>query len=394
VPDTGNPNHKETNVMNNLNHCICNVIPPHMLDHAARAAKGKTRTTALNTLEEMHAIENARERALIDIRHGTPQPASTGGRKRNVYDAQHKRTLPGKLVIAEGGGRTGDVEADEAYLGAGIVYEFYRTILGRDSIDGKGMAISSTVHYGVNFDNAMWNGSQMVYGDGDGKLFNRFTSSLDVIGHELTHGVTQFTAGLDYSGQSGALNEHISDAFGIMAKQWSLNLSARESDWLIGASLLAPGVKGKAIRSMKEPGSAYDDPQLGKDPQPGHMRKYVETSEDNGGVHINSGIPNRAFYLAASYIGGYSWTALAPVWFETLKSAVTPHAKFIHFAKDTVAVAGKRFGNNSTVQRSIALAWNDVGLNVKLPPAHSTSILFPLTSNSTGASAPVDVPAN
>src|SRR5436305_5152026 len=162
------------------------------------------------------------------------------------------------------------------------------------------MRLDSTVHSGIRLANAMWNGRQMIYGDGDGKLFNRFTSSLDVIGHELTHGVTQFTAGLDYSGQSGALNENISDAFGIMTKQWSLNLTVRESDWLIGASLLAPGINGKGIRSMKEPGSAYDDPQLGKDPQPGHMRKYVETSEDNGGVHINSGIPNRAFYLAAS----------------------------------------------------------------------------------------------
>jgi Zn-dependent metalloprotease len=136
-------------------------------------------------------------------------------------------------------------------------------VFGRRSIDGKGMRLDSTVHYGTRFENAMWNGRQMVYGDGDGRIFNRFTASLDVIGHELTHGVTQFSTALGYSGQTGALNEHLSDAFGIMVKQYKHDLSASDSDWLIGAELFGPGVNSKGVRSMAAPGTAYDDPVLG-----------------------------------------------------------------------------------------------------------------------------------
>src|SRR5438045_1918371 len=128
----------------------------------------------------------------------------------------------------------------------------------------------------------------MVCGDGDGALFNRFTIALDVIAHELTHGVTQTEAQLEYRGQSGALNESMSDVFGSLVKQWAGNQTARQADWLIGAGLFTPTVKGAAIRSMKAPGTAYDDPVLGADPQPADMANYVTTRADNGGVHINS----------------------------------------------------------------------------------------------------------
>lgn len=196
------------------------------------------------------------------------------------------------------------------------------------------------MHYGQDYDNAFWNGHQMVFGDGDGEIFGDFTACVDVIGHELTHGVTQFTAGLQYQDQPGALNESVSDVFGSLVKQHSLGQDAAHADWLIGAGLLAPGIQGVALRSMKAPGTAYDDPRLGKDPQPAHMRDYVDTTDDNGGVHINSGIPNHAFYLLATALGGQAWDRAGRIWYDALTGGrLAADADFTAFARATVAAA-------------------------------------------------------
>ena len=163
------------------------------------------------------------------------------------------------------------------------------------------------MHYGVDYDNAFWDGERMVFGDGDGEVFVGFTASTTVIGHELAHGVVQYTANLEYQGQPGALNESIADVFGALTEQFLLEQSATDATWLIGAEIFTDAVQGKALRSMIEPGTAYDDDELGKDPQPAHMSGFVRTTEDNGGVHINSGIPNRAFALFAIDLGGNAW---------------------------------------------------------------------------------------
>jgi hypothetical protein len=355
----------------------CSVIPPHVYRHVARrAADDALRHTARETLAQMHAVATGRVHALIGPA-GAPS-----GKSRNVYDGRHKTRLPGSLAFSESSkGHSGDVEVQEAFDGSGIVYDFFYNVYGRNSIDDRGLRIDSTVHYGKQFANAMWNGKQMVYGDGDGKLFKRFTGSIDVQGHELTHGVTQFTAELAYSGQSGALNEHCSDVFGIMVKQYFLGLTAAQSDWIIGEGLLGPRVKGKGIRSMSAPGTAYDDPVLGKDPQPAHMRDYKRTTLDNGGVHINSGIPNHAFYLGAIYIGGYVWEVPGWVWYLTLKKKVTPTAVFRDFADATVSVAAEEFG--TATAKAIAAAWDEVGvpLTVKLPGRSRGARHFYLTSS-------------
>jgi Zn-dependent metalloprotease len=219
------------------------------------------------------------------------------------------------------------------------------------------------VHYGTSFENALWNGRQMVYGHADGRIFTRFTASVDVIAHELTHGVTQFAAALGYHGQTGALNEHLSDAFGIMVKQFTLGQNANESDWLIGADILGPAVNGVAVRSMAAPGTAYDDPVLGRDPQPSHMRDYVETTDDNGGVHINSGILNHGFYLAAMAIGGKTWEVLGRIWYVALTDRLKPEADFADFVQATVDIAGELYGNGGRVQRIVYDAWANVGLS-------------------------------
>lgn len=352
--------------MRKIQHYVCGVIPPHILTKVAEQTDHEAGEDARSTLEQMRELTDERARTFFEGAAPAALAAAPQKRRRNIYDARHTQRLPGKLVMSEHKPKSADVEVAEAYDGSGSTFDFYAKAFSRQSIDGRGMRLDSTVHYGRRFDNAMWNGHQMVYGDGDGLLFNRFTAALDVIGHELTHGVTQFTAALDYRGQTGALNEHISDAFGIMVKQFKLGQTAKESDWLLGVGLFTSRVNGKAIRSMAAPGTAYDDPTLGRDPQPAHMRHYVETDEDNGGVHINSGIPNHAFYLAAVALGGRTWEVLGRIWYRTLTERLTSDADFSDFTRATVDVAGEMFGNGGRVQQIVAEAWSSVGLRTRV----------------------------
>jgi hypothetical protein len=288
--------------------------------------------------------------------------------RRTISDAHGSEHLPGDVVRTEGAEPTGDAAVDEAYDGLGATWRLYREVYGRDSVDGAGLPLDGTVHYGTNYDNAFWDGSRMVFGDGDGTLFNRFTIAVDVIGHELTHGVTEKSAGLVYQGQSGALNESVSDVFGSLVKQRELGQDAASADWLIGAGLFTPAVQGQALRSMKAPGTAYDDPRLGKDPQPATMSGYVQTSDDNGGVHLNSGIPNHAFYLAATAIGGNAWEGAGQIWYDVLTGGALPaDADFVTFATATVAAAGTRCGEGSPQQAAVAKAWQDVEVTVQAP---------------------------
>ena len=274
--------------------------------------------------------------------------------------------LPGSLVRAEGAAAVSDIGANEAYDGLGATWNFYWDAYRRNSIDGAGLPLDGTVHYGEDYDNAFWDGERMVFGDGDGQVFRRFTSSLSVIGHELTHGVTQFTANLEYQGQSGALNESISDVFGVLVDQHSQGQTVETASWLVGPELFTDEVQGEALRSMKAPGTAYDDDVLGKDPQPAHMSEYVETRDDSGGVHLNSGIPNRAFYLASADIGGKAWEGAGQIWYDTITSGrLSPRSDFAAFASETSASAITRFGTESTEATAVATAWKTVGVEVK-----------------------------
>jgi Zn-dependent metalloprotease len=267
-----------------------------------------------------------------------PVPTTAGRVLRQIFDCAGAEDLAtATSVRREGQVPVGDAAVDEAYDGLGATWRLYAEVYGRDSIDDAGLPLHGYVHYGRDYDNAFWDGEQMVFGDGDTRLFNRFTIAVDVIGHELTHGVTQVEAALTYQDQAGALNESVSDVFGSLVKQYARRQSAQEADWLIGDELLR--VDG-ALRSMAAPGTAYDDPVLGRDPQPATMAGYVETSEDNGGVHINSGIPNHAFYLAATALGGYAWQGAGQVWYRALRDPqLAPDAGFAQFAAATLRAA-------------------------------------------------------
>ena len=209
---------------------------------------------------------------------------------------------------------------DEAYVWSQQVWDLYEQQFGRLSFDGAGSTVTVTVHYGQDYDNAFWDGEQLVFGDGDGEIFERFTKPADVLAHEFSHGVVQYTSAFTYNGQPGALNESIADVFAAMSIQHAAGQTADQASWLIGEGLFKPGINATALRSMLEPGTAYDDPQLGKDPQVGSMADYIDTTEDNGGVHLNSGIPNRAFALAARSVGGHSWEQTGKVWYAALTS--------------------------------------------------------------------------
>ncbi|MEU5094702.1 M4 family metallopeptidase [Streptomyces sp. NPDC020996] len=343
---------------------FCTVVPPHVLDRLARHEDPALARPARRTLER-DAYERTHRRLTTVIGApavAPPAAAAPDAPHRTIYDARHGTDLPGHKVRGEGEEPGTDATVNRAYAGLGATFEMYLQAFGRRSIDGDGLPLDATVHFDRDYDNAFWNGEQMVFGDGDGEVFLDFTIPVDVIGHELTHGVTQHTANLTYFGQPGALNESLSDVFGSLIKQYTLGQTAAEADWLIGAGLLAPRVTGRALRSMKEPGTAYDDDVLGKDPQPATMAGYVRTGRDNGGVHINSGIPNHAFYLVATALGGHAWERAGQIWYDVLTGGeLKQDALFADFATLTAKAARERYGQGEEL-RAVQKSWEQVGV--------------------------------
>lgn len=342
---------------------FCSIVPPYLLRRLARRDEPRfsaAARAAKEALSHVRSVQSARSQQAPTrtpgLRDITPGPLY-----RSIYDAAGSEILPGRIVRKEGEPASGDLSTDEAYDGLGHTHRLYADVFGRNSIDGGGLPLDATVHFGNLYDNAFWDGQQMVFGDGDGEVFDRFTRSLSVIGHELAHGVTQYAAGLAYRNQAGAINESMSDVFGALVEQYERNQAAAEATWLIGEGLFTSKVQGTALRSLKAPGTAYDDDVLGKDPQPDSMDSYVRTSADNGGVHINSGIPNRAFYLTAVALGGNAWEAPGRIWYDTLTSGSLPAtATFSVFARTTAASAVELYGTGSPEHDAVRQAWETV----------------------------------
>ncbi|WP_133545203.1 M4 family metallopeptidase [Microbacterium sp. BK668] len=343
------------------------IVPPYLLARIAAATEphlARAAEAARATLEGEREYRPSRSRLRLSIDEAGSLVAETGpAPDRTISDARNRETLPGVRVRGEDDPPTGDEAVDEAFDGLGATFDFYWDAYRRNSIDDAGGELLATVHYGEDYDNAFWNGERMVFGDGDGEIFTGFTNSVTVIAHELTHGVTEVSGGLEYEGQSGALNESISDVFAALTEQHQLGQTADEASWLIGEGIFTDAVEGRALRSMKDPGTAYDDDVLGKDPQPGHMRDYVVTTNDNGGVHINSGIPNRAFVLAALALGGSAWERAGRIWYRTLTSGtLSPTADFAEFAAATIATAEAEYGVESEEVSAVRDAWTEVGV--------------------------------
>ncbi|KAK6840284.1 thermolysin metallopeptidase- alpha-helical domain-containing protein [Apiospora arundinis] len=351
------------------------IVPDAMLKAISESedVDEKTRECAKRDLAHLQSV-HAKVQQVQGLRVDDSADQQTLARKktkpaetiyRAVYDAQgteDESRLPGKQIRIEGQKAVSDKAVNEAYDNVGNVLDFYAKIFNWKSIDNNNMHVISSVHFGQQYENAFWDPqiAQMVFGDGHDFLHN-FTGCVDVIGHELTHAVTEHTSPLDYQDQAGALNEHISDVFGIMVKQRVEDETADKADWLIGEGCLLPDVKGVALRSMKNPGTAYNDPRFGKDPQPDNFAQYKQTSQDNGGVHLYSGIPNRAFYLASVDFGGYSWEKAGRIWWETMNSHQVPaRCTFQQFADLTVDKAAELFGDDAA--KTVQKAWTTVGV--------------------------------
>jgi subtilisin len=361
----------------------CYIVPPRLLNRLAAAEDPAVSSAAARTLRITASMRAFRSQ--LSTGAPTPAAAKRNGLRRQVYNCEGFDDLPGDIVRSENNQPVADVAANQAFDHAGTSWNFFNQVFGRESVDDHGRTLVSSVHYSQNYDNAFWNGNQMVYGDGDGTVFQNFTNSLEVIAHELTHGVTQFSAQLPYEDEQGALNESFSDVFGSLVKQWSLGQNVDEADWLIGPGILASGVKGRALRDMANPGTAFDDPVLGKDEQPGHMKDYVKTTDDDGGVHINSGIPNRAFVLAAKAIGGRAWDVTGKIWYVTLTERLTSTADFRKCAEETISVARDLYPNDISIAQKVADAWVRVGVLEAVP--QGLGLLVPAAAASAPALA-------
>ena len=272
-----------------------------------------------------------------------------------AFDCHHGTTLPGTPVPNPG--TSADATIKRAYVEEESVARFYWNIFHRDSIDGNHMTLISSVHYGANYNNAFWNGAQMTYGDGDGQIFVDFTLGDDVIGHELTHGVTQHSLALAYSGEAGGLNESISDVFGSMFRQWEKNQTAVQADWLIGSDIMGPVSKQKGytcLRDMAAPKAAH-----ALAPQPNHYYPGI----GNLDPHYSSGVPNLAFTKAANAIGGHSWEKAGQIWYKALTGfGPSPNMTMSQFASRTRALSTSMYPAEPAVHTAVDNAWVAVGL--------------------------------
>ncbi len=356
---------------NHSNHfsAIQCIIPPYM---SQKLSDSNDKKIALQSVKSQ--VETVKLRAkrsfIIDLPEHqaqllAPAKKATKTAKLNmqVLNMNHGTNTASAKLVWDNGKIISRLDKQEknAVAAGTATWNFYYDLFGRNSVDNLGLLLKHYVHYSTKYDNAMWDGSEMVYGDGDGKIFGDFTSDPDIIGHELTHGVTQNESNLEYHDQSGALNESLSDVFGIMVKQRMLNQEVTQSDWLIGENCLIG--KNYALRSMKAPGTAYvNHPDLGTDPQPATMDNYVKlpntSNGDWGGVHTNSGITNYAFFVAATNIGGFAWEKTGKIWYDAMTDkALKSTAQFADFKKLTIAHATQLFGKGSNEEKGVIAAW-------------------------------------
>jgi Zn-dependent metalloprotease len=311
---------------------------------------------------------------------------------RKVYDANNTFTAPGTLRWQETSPwfvwLTLDAAEKGAATGTGHTYNFFWNAFGRDSYDGAGGQLKSTVHYGNNHNNAYWDSSlkQMKYGDGDGVKFSAFSLSLDVTAHELTHGLTDATADLIYSGESGALNEAMSDIFAECTE----NFVNGAPDWKIGEDIYTPGVAGDALRYMYDP--VLDDAQI-THPDLKHSRDYYPDrytgGADFGGVHINSGIANLAFYLltvggthprgkTTVAVPGIGITKAQKIFYRALTVYMDPDDTFADARAKTIKAAADLYGGSCSAEaKAVKKAWRAVGVGPTLVIDFCDIVVFP-----------------
>lgn len=343
--------------------CSCFIIPPKVLERFARdkSLPAKLREAfklAALFEKEWRRLRGAKVRLLQKAEAILPSAlaaAPPGPPTVSVFDCRKGTRLPGSAVANPGSAT--DATAKRAFAATTGVADFYKKLFGRNSIDNAGMALISSIHYSVKYNNAFWNGTQMTYGDGDGNIFVDFTKSNDVIAHELTHGVTERTLGLAYTNQAGGLNESMSDVFGTMFRQWQANQDVTRADWLIGKDIVGPGAITRGYTCLRDMSNPSGKHCLA--PQPTKFSQY----RDGMDPHDSSGIPNFAFYKAATAIGGKSWEKAGKIWYQALTGfARSPNMKMGVFASRTRSLAASLFPSEPAVKTAVDKAWTAVGL--------------------------------
>lgn len=290
------------------------------------------------------------------------QPKIYRALNRATYSCNNGTTLPGTLKRSEGSANIGDAAIDAAHNNAGSTYNFYKNVFNRDSYDNAGAQLKSSAHYSSRYNNAYWNGSQMVYGDGDGTTFSYLSGALDVVAHELTHAVTERTANLTYSNESGALNEAWSDIMGAACESYTGGGSVTSNTWKLGEGIYTPATSGDALRYMNDPalGGDYDY----------YPTRYTGTS-DNGGVHTNSGIANLAFYLLSQggthprskttvVVPAVTITHARAIFYRALTVYMTSSTNFQGARNATASAATDLYG--ATDSAAVQKAWDAVGV--------------------------------
>ncbi|KAL2201882.1 zincin [Sarocladium strictum] len=359
--------------MHQQDYAVCGFVPSYILEAivSSGTAPEESKLACKATLEHKHKCDTHLHDASSvpqTLQQSLSDANGTSGLQRRIYDCRETDEFPTKPVRSEGGERTKDRQVTNCYDGFKITYDFFSTVFGRKSLDGKDMALLGYVHFkpdekAAGYNNAFWDGqkNRMVFGDGDHIFFDYLTDSLDVIAHELSHGFVQYSSPLEYYEQAGALNESCADVFGSMVEQWHMRQSVEDADWNLGQTLFPVAFTGSALRTLKA-GKAYTgDPVFRTDRQPKHMKDYYSGEDDGRGVHINSGIPNHAFYLAAKALGGNSWDKAGQVWYKTMISGLIPFkCDFKTFAEATVKIAGQTF--DGAVEETILDAWVKVGV--------------------------------
>lgn len=266
-----------------------------------------------------------------------------------TYTANYGTRIPGSIIYSTTT-VINDKAAVDAHYYAGVVYDYYKSTFGRNGIDNNNMAMKSSVHYSRNYNNAGWTGSQMIYGDGDGIQFTFLSGGLDVIAHEMTHGVDSYSADLVYQNQSGALSESMADVMGCFAE---FKYQPGKADWLMGEDIYTPNKANDALRSLSNP-TLYN--------QPDHMNNYYNTTQDYGGVHTNSGIPNKAAYLIATN-SAVGVAKAEQIYYRALTVYLTSNSNF-HDARVAVAqAAADLYGAGGAEVSAVNSAFSAVGIN-------------------------------
>jgi Zn-dependent metalloprotease len=344
--------------------CTCQIVPLHVLRRLSRDSKlsREQRKHFADTMKIDTELRKLRDQAAkltrVASMVGTVRPlAAVAGVPPGitVNDCNHNQVLPGALVGDPDD--SSDATTKRVFVETTAVAKFYSQVFSRNSIDDAGMTMISSVHYGEGYNNAFWNGSQMTYGDGDGAIFIDFSKGDDVIGHELTHGVTQHSLQLTYVNEPGGLNESLSDCFGSMFRQWSANQNVNDADWLIGADIMGPTAQQRGLTCLRD--MAEPDADHCLSPQPTKFSQF-KTGMD---PHISSGIPNLAFTTICKAVGGNSWDKVGKIWYKSLTGfGPTPNMKMKAFANRTRSVAADLFAGDTAVANAVDAGWQKVGL--------------------------------